>query len=221
VAFCFDGQNLRVLTVSGRNGTPALPTRPYAASSGIERVAREVLESHGLRSFRPVQHVDAFELPSEVDAPFVAATDLELVTLAVCGPLSSIAHGNSPSHQEALLGEGLAWTPLAHCQSGSAGMRSRVDRALSSLRQKARFEDVAFSLLAEEFSLSELQRVFEAVLGKTIDVRNFRKKIDALDILSESPNKPRGMAYRPPRLFRFDAQRFDNRMSVDGEIRFF
>jgi 8-oxo-dGTP diphosphatase len=99
--------------------------------------------------------------------------------------------------------------------------RALADAALAELRRKARFDTVAFDFLAHEFSLSELQRVFEAILNRSMDVRNFRKKIESLDILVESPHRPRGMAYRPPRMYSFDAGRFRHRQSLEGEVRFF
>ncbi|MCA2959163.1 MAG: hypothetical protein IOD12_02855 [Silvanigrellales bacterium] len=217
VALCFDGQQLCVLLRESEGGhPPSLPIRPYLAHRSIHDVAAESLADMGVQGFRGLKHVDAFEPAKTSDA------SLELVTLSVCKPLASIARGDKPAESPGLkLSSGATWIPLSRLESMTSVVRPRVDGALSSLRQKARFESVAFDFLDQEFSLSELQRVFEAILGKTIDVRNFRKKIESLDILVESSTKPRGMAYRPPRLFRFDLEKFHRRVAMDGEIRFF
>lgn len=217
VALCFDGQQLCVLLREPSSGhPPSLPVRPFMAHRSIADVAAENLSAMGVSDFRGIKHVDAFEPTKTPDS------SLELVTLSVCKPLSSIARGEVPAQTSSrTLPTGASWTPLRLLESHAEVVLPRVHGALASLRQKARFESVAFDFLDSEFSLSELQKVFEAILGRPIDVRNFRKKIESLNILNASANKPRGMAYRPPRLFRFDHERFARRVAEDGEIRFF
>ena len=220
VALCFDGQQLCVLlggSGSGTAGATRLPALPHGGTRSLDDVTADALGQMGIHAFTRVRHVDAFE-----DKGQDGLGGIDIVTLSVCKPLSSIARNDKDAEAtKSIVNPGAVWLPIAHVADLSHDVRARVEGALASLRQKARFEGVAFDFLHEEFSLSELQRVFEAILGKTIDVRNFRKKIESLGILTESPNKPRGMAYRPPRVFRFDSTRFRQRVLEDGEIRFF
>jgi 8-oxo-dGTP diphosphatase len=83
--------------------------------------------------------------------------------------------------------------------------RKIVDYALLRLRAKLGYTTIAFHLLPVEFSLSELQGVYEAVLGRLIDKRNFRRRIQAGDILEETGATRRDGSHRPARLFRFRA----------------
>jgi 8-oxo-dGTP diphosphatase len=67
---------------------------------------------------------------------------------------------------------------------------------------------VGFQLLPEKFTLTELQAVYEAILGKKLDKRNFRRKISVLKILKPLTEYRRG-GQRPAQLYRFVAARFE------------
>jgi hypothetical protein len=80
--------------------------------------------------------------------------------------------------------------------------------AIERLRNKLEYTTVGFQLLPEKFSLTELQGVYEAILDKKLDKRNFRRKIELLKILKPTPEYRRG-GQRPARLYRFAAARFE------------
>jgi 8-oxo-dGTP diphosphatase len=77
--------------------------------------------------------------------------------------------------------------------------------ALQRLRWKLEWTGLGFLLLPKEFTLSELQKVYEIVLHEPLDKRNFRRKILATDVLEESGNIREG-DHRPAKLYRFTAQ---------------
>lgn len=83
-----------------------------------------------------------------------------------------------------------------------------LDYALERLRNKLEYTTVGFQLLPEKFTLTELQAVYEAILGKKLDKRNFRRKISLLKILKALPEYRRG-GRRPAQLYRFVAARFE------------
>ena len=64
-------------------------------------------------------------------------------------------------------------------------------------------------MLAEKFTLTRLQRVYESVLGRPLDKRNFRRKIALLKILEPLREYDRDGRARPARLFRFLPKRFE------------
>lgn len=78
-----------------------------------------------------------------------------------------------------------------------------VAYALSRLRAKLSYTSVAYALLPHEFTLSELQKVYEVILGRTLDKRNFRKKMLAAGILEATPRQKREGAHRPAQLYHF------------------
>ncbi len=79
--------------------------------------------------------------------------------------------------------------------------------ALQRLRGKVRYEPIGFELLPPKFTLSQLQHLYESVLGTELDKRNFRKKILKMDLLVPLEEYTEG-AHRPAQLFRFDQQKY-------------
>ena len=75
--------------------------------------------------------------------------------------------------------------------------------AVARLRAKLEYTNVVWSLLPETFTLSELQAVYEAILGRALDKRNFRKKILSLGLLKPTGTKRAEGAHRPAELYRF------------------
>lgn len=83
-----------------------------------------------------------------------------------------------------------------------------VRYAHERLRHKTEYAPVAFQLLPDELTLSELQEVYEVILGKRLDKRNFRRKVLALDILEPTGDERREGRGRPASLYRFRMHRF-------------
>jgi 8-oxo-dGTP diphosphatase len=78
-----------------------------------------------------------------------------------------------------------------------------LDYTLQRLRGKLEYTNIGFQLLPPEFTLRELQAVYEAILKRTIDKRNFRKKILSTGILQETDKTKMEGSHRPARLYRF------------------
>ena len=79
-----------------------------------------------------------------------------------------------------------------------------LDYALQRLRWKLEWTALGFLLLPSEFTLSELQRVYETILNEPLDKRNFRRKILAAGVIEPTGNMRAG-DHRPARLYRFAA----------------
>lgn len=83
-----------------------------------------------------------------------------------------------------------------------------LDYALERLHNKLEYTTVGFQLLPEKFVLSELQMVYEAILGRPLDKRNFRRKLALLGILKPL-REWRKTGRKPAQLYRFAAARFE------------
>jgi 8-oxo-dGTP diphosphatase len=79
--------------------------------------------------------------------------------------------------------------------------------ALERLANKLEYTTVGFQLLPKKFTLGQLQRVYEAVLGRTLDKRNFRRKIALPGILKPLVEWVQEGPSRPAQLYRFSAAR--------------
>jgi len=84
------------------------------------------------------------------------------------------------------------------------------EAALDRLRAKVRYEPIGFELLPKKFTLSELQKLYEIILEKTIDKRNFRKKILSMGIVLETDEIQQDVAHRAARLYQFDEKKYLN-----------
>jgi 8-oxo-dGTP diphosphatase len=74
--------------------------------------------------------------------------------------------------------------------------------ALERLRAKLDYSTIALQFMPQEFTLTELQSVYEQILGEPIDKRNFRKRILALDAIEATDRERRDGAHRPAKLYR-------------------
>lgn len=79
-----------------------------------------------------------------------------------------------------------------------------VQVALERLRAKIRYQPIGFELLPPKFTLGQLQRLYEDILGRALDKRNFRKAILRMGVLDELDEVEEGVSHRPPRLYRFN-----------------
>jgi len=87
--------------------------------------------------------------------------------------------------------------------------RRILDYALERLRNKLEYTTVGFQLLPRRFTLTELQQVYEAILGRPLDKRNFRRKIELLEILKPLEQHRTNGPSRPARLYQFSAGKFE------------
>ncbi|MEN9612199.1 MAG: hypothetical protein RLZZ628_3013 [Bacteroidota bacterium] len=84
-----------------------------------------------------------------------------------------------------------------------------LQTAIDRLRGKVRYQPIGFELLPECFTLTQLQTLYETILGKELNKRNFRTKILKMGILAED-KMLRGVAHRPAQMYRFDQQKYDD-----------
>lgn len=100
------------------------------------------------------------------------------------------------------------WFDVADLPDVAFDHASILAYALERLRSKVEYSTVAFELLPEKFTLSDVQRVFETILGRELDKRNFRRKLKLLDVLTELEEWEHG-PNRPARLYAFARDRFE------------
>lgn len=83
-----------------------------------------------------------------------------------------------------------------------------VHAAIEHLKRTIRTRPVGFELLPPEFTLTDLQHLYEAIWETQLEKRNFRKKILSMDLLIDLKRMQEGVAHRPARLYRFDEDRY-------------
>lgn len=81
--------------------------------------------------------------------------------------------------------------------------RDIVAYARARLRNKLTYTNAVFALLPELFTLTQLQDAYEAIMGRSLDKRNFRRTFLGLNLIAATPFQHREGAHRPARLYRF------------------
>jgi 8-oxo-dGTP diphosphatase len=111
--------------------------------------------------------------------------------------------------------ENVAWFGLDHLPRLAFDHDEIVRVAFERLRGKVRYAPIGFELLPPQFTLTQLQRLYETILAKPLDKRNFRKKILSMDLLVETDQWEEGVAHRAARLYRFDRKKYQ-RLAKQG-----
>jgi 8-oxo-dGTP diphosphatase len=97
------------------------------------------------------------------------------------------------------------WSRVAALPPLLLDHRRIIDYALTRLRNKLEYTTVGFQLLPPRFTLSELQRVYEVIQGRTLDKRNFRRNVEMLGIVRPTREQRVSGNGRPAQLYRFAA----------------
>ncbi|CAL2095733.1 NUDIX hydrolase [Tenacibaculum sp. 190524A02b] len=83
-----------------------------------------------------------------------------------------------------------------------------LDKALKRLQSKINYQPIGFELLKKEFPFSDLENLYQTILDRKIDRRNFRKKILSFDILIETDKIHKPSSGRPAKLFKFNSEKY-------------
>ena len=98
--------------------------------------------------------------------------------------------------------EGVSWIGMQELPELAFDHPAIIDMAYERLSAKLDYSTIAFQFMPREFTLSELQHVYEVILRERMDKRNFRKRILGLDLIEETGKDKRDGAHRPARLYR-------------------
>ena len=108
-----------------------------------------------------------------------------------------------------------AWFPVHDVPSLAFDHAEILNIATERLRGKLSYQPIGFELLPPKFALSQLQHVYEVVLERPLDKRNFRKKVLATELLIETDDVQQDVAHRAARLYRFDESKY-RRLAREG-----
>ncbi len=103
----------------------------------------------------------------------------------------------------------LEWVSIEHLPPLYSDHRQMVVDAIKMLRRRIKTEPLSFNLLPALFTLTQLQHVYEAVLGSEIDKRNFRKRIKQIDFIEKTELIDKLTSKRGAALYRFNRRAYD------------
>lgn len=129
------------------------------------------------------------------------------------GHVVSVAHYalvNIRGHQVQAASDArdVAWFPVRNTPPLAFDHRQIVQTAYERLQGKLRWQPVGFELLPRKFTLSQLQHLYETILGRKLDKRNFRRRLLKTGLLKETDQTEKGVPHRAACLYRFDAKKY-------------
>ncbi len=106
------------------------------------------------------------------------------------------------------LTEMCAWCDIHELPTLLFDHQEMISEALKVLRAQITHHPVGLNLLPKEFTMLELQRLYETILDTALDRANFRKKLLGLGILKKTGERPSGKAHKTPHLYSFDKRQY-------------
>ena len=216
-----DGQRLKVLLIERKlepfQGEWALPGGFVDMKETLEEAAlRELEEETGVRDVFIEQLYTFGDPDRDPRGRVISVAYYALVNLG----LHELSASSDASKAE--------WFNINDIPKLAFDHQTIFETALSRLRAKVRYQPIGFELLPEKFTLTQLQQLYETVLGvDSLNKRNFRKRIQDMGILNEVGIQE-GVAHRPAKLYSFNKEKYEQlekekykdliRRAIDFEI---
>lgn len=203
VIFGFDEGELKMLLIE-RNQEPfkgwfALPGNLVENNESIEDAAERILyELTGLKGIFMQQYHTFGELGRHPNGRVLTVAYYAMIRLNGQKELKPISNYARQA----------VWVNVKEMPELAFDHSKIFKKGFDKIRNKISYQPIAFELLPEKFTLTQLQSLYEVILNKKLDKRNFRKKMLAYDILKELDEKQKGVSYRAAKLYKFDKRKY-------------
>lgn len=202
VVFALDSDDLQVMLIQRDlppfEGQWALPGGFVHVDETLEHAARrELAEETGLRDI----YLEQLYTFGAVDRD----PRERIITVAYYALVNLEGHDVRASSDA----RNAAWFPVSDIPKLAFDHQRILDAAHARLRAKVRYQPLGFELLPDRFTLRQLQHLYEVILDRQLDKRNFRKKVLAMGIVKETKEIEKDVAHRAARLYRFDKRTYD------------
>ncbi len=209
VVFGFDGRRLFVLLIERGlepyKGDWALPGGFMNMDESVEECARrELQEETGIKDV----YLEQFHVFSSVHRdPRERVVTVAFLALVRKSEYQLIAGDDAAEAQ---------WFELDELPPLAFDHHEIIKLARERLQEILRTRPIAFRLLDEKFSMSELQRIYEAINGTTYDRRNFARKMASTGLLRDEGVSSTPSHNRCPNLYSFDEEQYESDCAEPG-----
>lgn len=176
----------------------SLPGGPIQADETLEQACQRKLEEDLNLKIDYLEQLYTFAEPNR--DPRSRAISIAYYAL------SNLTDENLESGNDALHAK---WFPISNLPKSKWAFDHKkiVDTAIKRLKAKISYEPIGFNLLAKEFSIPQLQSLYEAILQRPLDRRNFAKKILSMDLLEQTFTRNAGRG-RPTQFYKFNTKQY-------------
>ena len=127
---------------------------------------------------------------------------------------------NIEEHNKDLLNHHNAkWFSLSKTPSLIFDHNEMLQKATRRLRRRTSISPIGFGLLPEKFTMRQLQKLYESILDKKLDKRNFVNKIKSMDVLIKTNEKDMTSSTKGSYLYIFDQEKYDAKQSNDFYLK--
>jgi 8-oxo-dGTP diphosphatase len=214
VIFGFEAGELKILLIE-RNEEPfkdwlALPGYIVGQEESIDDAAERILyELTGLRDLHMKQFHTFGEVNRHPQGRVITVAYYALIRL----------NGQKELRPVTQFARKAFWHPVNELPKLAFDHTEIFETGFNNIKRRLDYQPIAFELLPEKFTLTQLQSVYEAVENRKLDKRNFRKKMLSFGFLKELDEKEKGVSYRAAKLYKFDKRRyvkvFHNDIDID------
>ena len=204
VLFGFDGSELKILLIE-RNEEPfkdwwALPGNLVNKDESVDQSAQRILkELTGLSDIYMEQYYAFGEVNRHPQGRVISVAYYAMLRLGGEKPLKPLISYAKKAQ----------WINVADLPKLAFDHQHILNKGLEKIKRRIKHLPLAFELLPEKFTLTQVQSVYELILGKKLDKRNFRKKILSFKVLKELEEKQRGVSFRAATLYKFDKRKYN------------
>lgn len=212
VIFGFDDARINILLIKrkqeGKN-IYALPGDLVQKGEDLDHAATRVLyELTNLKDLY-LEQFKTFGSPDRINDPLDIEwvnsirehPEVRVITIAY----NSLVKVKDVEFAPASFAEEVLWHPIDKPQKLAFDHNDIANTGWAMLREKIKREPlIAFSLLPEKFTLRQLQTLYEAIVGSSLDKRNFRKRMLRNKFLVALKEKESGVSHKPAQYFMFD-----------------
>lgn len=114
------------------------------------------------------------------------------------------------SDLELVKNHGATWIPITSVPTLIFDHSAMIARALKKLQIRARTQPIGFELLPDKFTIPQLQGLYEAIYNKSLDKRNFRRKLLSMDLLEKLEEKEKESSRKGAWYYRFDPKKYED-----------
>ena len=137
-----------------------------------------------------------------------------VVTVAYCTLI------NTQNYQLEILDNELHWHDVDNIKELAFDHSRIFDISYAWLQKRIQEHPLGFNLLPDKFSLRELQNLYEAILNKKLDRRNFRKKFFTMNFLLDTGENEKDVPHRPGKLYSFNYKEYEKNKKTWSGIDF-
>lgn len=220
VVFGFDGDSLKVLLIEqgldeggilkDENRQLALPgnlvNEGESLDCSAQRVLKELTSLEGIYLKQFFTFGDPLRVKGQKDQAWLSTMRKHPERRVITVAYYSLVKMEDYEPQAASFAGKAIWVDFKDVPSLAFDHNEIAEKAMDVLRQELETKHIGFELLPEKFTLSQLQLLYEIILDKKLDKRNFRKNIKRLDHVVPLNEKQQGVLHKPAQLFRYDKE---------------